>query len=336
MKYIKGIISVLVLLISLQMVMGAADFQVASFSCTPAEVVVNDVFSCTAQMQNAGDAAGSVSLATLYTDANDWLENPSYAQASGTSTDPGQSAEVSFIGLRAIKTGNSGFSKIMLDDVTDSYVTDVDVNVIDVISIVTNTAASAAMGGTLETTVDVTTGGNTDVTLTWTANSGGCTIPNQAATKTITGMTDGSQQSRSWTITQGLTGACRFTILASATGNAGDATTSDSTTNSITCSDCPTDDDDDSSTTSSGSGGGGGGAGGFTSDEEEEEEEIAEGVEDDAGEEEEQSLIDEILERAAEFIEDIQESFKEYGWLWAILGALVIIGVVVYFTTRKK
>lgn len=317
------------------MVMGAAEFQVASFSCTPAEVVVNDVFSCTAQIQNVGDVAGSVSIATLYTDANDWLENPSYAQASGTSVDPGQSVEVSFIGLRAIKTGNNGFSKIMLDDVTDSYVTDIDVNIIDIISIVTNTATSAAMGGTLETTVDVTTGGNTDVTLTWTANSGGCTIPNQAATKTITGMTDGSQQSRSWTITQGTSGACSFTILASAIGNAGDATTSDTTTNSITCTDCPVDDEDDSSSSSGGGGGGGGagGGGGFTSDEEEEEEEIAEEEE---LEEEEQSILDEIIESAIEFIEDIQESFKEYGWLWAILGAIVVIGIVVYFTTRKK
>ena len=75
-------------------VMGAAEFAVNTFSCTPEEVVVNDAFSCTAQIINNGDEAGSVSLATLYPDSNDWLEESNYAQASGTSVDLGERRDI--------------------------------------------------------------------------------------------------------------------------------------------------------------------------------------------------------------------------------------------------
>src|SRR3989344_8526170 len=108
----------------LPFVNAAADFVVNSFSCTPSEAAINDVFSCTAQIRNNGDAAGSVSTATLYSDSNNWLEESNYAQSSGTSVDPGQTTEVTFTNLRAIKSGSNGFSKVMLDDVTDTYVAD--------------------------------------------------------------------------------------------------------------------------------------------------------------------------------------------------------------------
>src|SRR3989344_8507937 len=100
----------------LPFVNAAADFVVNTFSCTPSEIAINDVFSCTAQIKNNGDAAGSVSTATLYPDAGNWLEESSYAQASGSSVDPGQTTEVTFTNLRSVLSGNNGFSKIMLDD----------------------------------------------------------------------------------------------------------------------------------------------------------------------------------------------------------------------------
>ncbi len=245
--------------LSLSFVSGAADFAVNTFSCTPSEVVINNVFSCTAQVINNGDAAGSVNTATLYPDASEWLEDSSYAQSSGTSVNPGQTTEITFSGLKATKSGSNGFSKILLDSVTDTYTADnnIEVNVINVVVSLTDSASSAAMSQTFDSTAEVTAGGNIDVVLTFTVNSGGCSIGNQASQKTLTGMTDGNVQSKSWTVTQGTTGNCRYTISAAATGTGGIATKTDSSSSTVTCTNCPV-----SSSSSSGSGGGGGGGDG--------------------------------------------------------------------------
>src|SRR3989344_142017 len=244
----------------------AASFSVNTFSCTPEEVSINNDFSCTAQIINDGDASGSVSVATLYSDSNNWLENSNYAQSSGVSVDPGQTTEVTFSGMRSIKSGSSnGFSKITLDSATDTDGVDgVSVNVIDVALIVSNSVSSAAASATFDTTAEITAGGNIDVSLIFSVSSGGCSIGNQASTKTINGMTDNDRQSRSWTVTMGTTGNCAFSITASATGSAGTATKSDSVSSSVTCSSgCSS--GSSSSSSSSGGGGSGGGGGGVGS-----------------------------------------------------------------------
>lgn len=247
--------------VSLPIVNAAASFAVNSFSCTPTEVSINGDFSCTAQIINNGDAAGTVSVATLFSDSNNWLEQSTYAQASGVSVDPGQTTEVTFSGLRATKSGGSnGFSKITLDSATDTNGVDgVTVNIIDVAVTLSNSVSSKAASQSFDTTAEVTAGGNIDVTLTFAVSSGGCSIGNQASTKSVTGMTHNDRQSRSWTVTMGTTGDCIFTISASATGTAGVATKTDSASSTITCSSgCSS----GSTSTSSGTGGGGGGGGG--------------------------------------------------------------------------
>ena len=245
---------------SLGFVSAAASFQVQSFSCSPSEVAINNVFSCTAQINNVGDTSGSVSVATLYSDSGNWLESSSYPQASGVSVSPGQSTEVIFTGLRAIKSGNNGFTKIMLDDVTDTYVADNNkkVNVINVVVIVSDSASSAVMGGTWDVTSEVTAGGNIDVSLTWVSSSGGCSIGSQTNPIEITEMQDGNQQSRVWTVTQGTSGTCHYSISAAATGAGGIASKIDTTTSSVTCIDCPVDAGSPGGGSGSGSGGGGG------------------------------------------------------------------------------
>ena len=245
--------------------MGAASFQVTAFSCTPSEVAINDVFSCTATVRNAGDSSGSVSTATLYTDTNDWLEDSNYPQASGTSVDAGNSVEITFSGLRAVESGNNGFSKIMLDSVTDTYVADNNkkVNVVNVAVVASSSVSSAAMSGTFDVEAEVTAGGNIDATLTFRVDSGGCSIGSQSATKSITGMTDGSKQTRTWNdVIQGTSGNCVYTITAVASGTGGVGSKTDSDSDSVTCTNCPTDSGDTTS-----SGGGGGGAGGTASKE---------------------------------------------------------------------
>lgn len=260
---IKILIIALVFTINLGLISAAANFQVISFSCSPSESIINDVFSCAAQVKNTGDSAGSVSTATLYPDENDWLENSNYPQASGTSVDPDQSTSITFSGLRATKSGNNGFSKIMLDSVTDTYVADNNkkVNVINVAVTVNNSVSSAAMNEEITMTSEVTAGGNVDVLLTFAVSSGGCSIGSQTNPKSITGMIDGSKQSRTWTITQGTSGSCQYTMSVSATGEGGVASKIDSTSSTITCSNCPV---ASSSTTGGGSSGGGGGGGGIT------------------------------------------------------------------------
>jgi hypothetical protein len=245
--------------LSINFILGAASFRVIGFSCSPSEVVINSIFSCTARIENNGDASGSVSTATLYTDSEDWLENSNYPQSSGTSVSPGQTTDIVFTGLRAVKSGNNGFSKIMLDSVTDTYVADNNkkVNVINVVVIVSDTASSAAMGGTWTSMAEVNVGGNADVVLTFASSSGGCSIGSQTNPVSWTGLTDGSKESKSWTITQGTSGSCVYSISASATGASGVASKIDTTSNTITCTDCPV-----TSTSGSAPGGGGGGGGG--------------------------------------------------------------------------
>ena len=257
LKLAKSAIIFFALLLSITFVSAAADFAVTSFSCTPTESVINNVFSCTVDIKNNGDASGSVNTATLYPDANDWLENSNYPQASGTSVNAGQSTQVTFSGLRAVKSGNNGFSKIMLDSVTDTYVADNNkkANIINVAVTVSDSASSAAKGVTFDSTSEVTAGGNIDVTLTFTVDSGGCSIGSQSSSKTISGMQEGNKQSRTWTVTQGTSGTCKYTISAAATGSSGIASKTDTTSSSVTCSDCPV----DSGSPGGGSGGGGGG-----------------------------------------------------------------------------
>lgn len=255
------IVFLFALIASVSYASAAANFQVTSFSCSPSEVVINSIFSCSATIQNTGDSSGNLNTATLYPDSNNWLEDTNYPQSYGQSVNPGNSITITFSSLRATKSGNNGFNKIMLDSVTDTYVADNNekANIINVAVTISNSASSAAMSNTITTTTEVTAGGNIDVSLSFTSNSGGCSIGSQTNPKAIAGMTDGSKQSRTWTITQGTSGNCRFTIAAAATGTAGVASKTDSQSSTITCTDCPVDSGSSSSSSSGGGAGSGGG-----------------------------------------------------------------------------
>src|SRR3989344_6107103 len=224
-KIVLGFAVFLALALLSNFVLGVdgASFEVTAFSCSPSEVVINSVFSCTATVKNSGLASGSVTTATLYPDETNWLENSNYPQASGSSVGVGESISITFTGLKAVKSGNNGFSKIMLDLVEDRYVANENkkVNVINVAVTVSNSASSAAMGGSVTSTAEITAGGNIDVSLTFVSDSGGCSIGSQTNPKAFNGLTDGAKQSWTWTITQGTSGSCRYTLSASATSSGG-------------------------------------------------------------------------------------------------------------------
>lgn len=255
---IKKYFYIVAMVMMISLASAAANLEVTAFSCTPDEATVGETFSCTAQIQNTGDASGTLTTATLYPDSS-WMENTNYPKAVSSTISVGQSTEVTWTGLVGLVSGNNGFQRITLDDVTDTFVSDEDVtiNIIDINVVVSSSAASKAMEQTFTATAETTAGGDVDVTLTFSVGSGGCSIGSQTNPKTISGMTDGSKQSRTWTVTQGTSGDCVYTISAGATGIGGGATATDSDTDSVTCSDCPT-----PSTSSGISGGGGGGGGG--------------------------------------------------------------------------
>ena len=249
------------MLLIIPSVYAVANLEVTAFACNPNEVVANNQFSCTATVQNTGDATGTLNTATLYPDANNWMEKTNYPETVNTNINSGASTEITFSGLKGKKSGNNGFSKIMLDDVTDTYAADnaVKVNVIDVVGIVTTSSSSAALGSSVTVTGQATAGGNVDIALTFSVSSGGCSIGNQPATATANEMTNGQTTSHTWTVTMG-SANCVYSVAAKATSNpSGTASKTDTTSNTITCTNCPT-----SSESTSTTGGGGGGGGGTT------------------------------------------------------------------------
>ncbi len=250
------LISTFLLILFSSLANAAANLQVTQFSCSPNEVKVNSPFSCTATVRNSGDSAGTLNTATLFPDATNWLEDSSYAVTANTNINSGATAEVTFSNLKAKKSGNNGFARIMLDSVTDTFVADnaVKVNAINIISIANSNAATApASSSSATVTGQATAGGNVDVTLSFSVSSGGCSIGSQSSSTTTNDLTEGQTASRTWTITMGTT-ACSYVVTAEATSNpSGTASKSDSSSGSITCS---------SGCSSSGSSGGGGGGGG--------------------------------------------------------------------------
>lgn len=231
-------------------VIAAASFQVTQLDCN--EVAVGDTFSCTATVQNTGDSSGTINTFTLIPNEDNWLEQSSYVQSGGSFT-AGESKEITFTGLKAVKGGPSqGFSEIRMDDVSDTsdYVTSVQLNIIDVSVSITNSDTNVARGSSFITTVEITAVGNINSNTTFSIDSGGCTIEDQEASVTDDSMTHGGKLSNTWNVTMG-SGNCKFTITTLAEGS---GIKVDSTEATISCSDCPTGE----GTSSSSSGGGGG------------------------------------------------------------------------------
>ncbi len=238
--------------------LAVANFAVTSFACSPSEVAVNEQFSCTATIRNSGDSTGTLSSVTLFPDHTSWTEKTSYAVTTSASVNSGATTEITFSNIKGKKTGRNGFARVLLDQVTDTYVADnqVAVNTIDIVALATNSVDSASSGSTVDVTAQANVGGSADVTLTFAVTSGSCTIGNQVASTTITGLTNGQTTTHSWTVTMS-SNTCRYTVSAQARSTpSGTATKTDTAIGSITGT------AGDSSSGSSGSSSGGSAAGG--------------------------------------------------------------------------
>ncbi|MBS3136075.1 hypothetical protein J4401_03875 [Candidatus Woesearchaeota archaeon] len=248
-------------------VLSLANWQIkdSTFACSPDELVVGSDFSCSAQIENIGDESGTIGTAELHADpANEWFsdQNGAYPVVASLNEvlSSGESTEVTWSNMKAIVTGINEFSRVMLDSITDSSgVEDVSVNVISVVVSSSASVSSAESGDTSIVTAEVAAGGDIDVDLTFS----GCTISGQEATKSFS-LQNNNAEERSWTVTIGAS-SCNYRVTAIASGaNSGQAQTSDTTTGTITCTDCSS--GSSSSSSSSGGGGstaaGGGGGGG--------------------------------------------------------------------------
>lgn len=278
----KKFILMMMVMFFVPLVAATVTLEVTGFSCSPNEVAITDQFTCTATIYNSGTETASLTEVVLYPDSGNWLEYSSYSEVVNAEISSGASTEVVFESLRAQKSGVFGFSRVVMDEGVDTYPADnsVQVNVIDIVTVVTQTANSAAAStGTVDATGQVSVGGSLDLTMILSIISGGCTIGTQPSSTSFSDVTDGQTVSYTWTLTMG-TANCRYQISSTASSNpSGTATKTDSTTKVITCTGttCTTTSDDD--TPAPPSGGGGGGGGGTTSNKTEDETNLTEVLE---------------------------------------------------------
>ncbi len=272
MKMIKtrvwGIWVVFLLVVVLGIGIASAALTIDGFTC-PKDVAKDaGSFECTVTIGNAEGDSVTLNHVYLHPNSPTWLKldggNPIHSLGPGTTTD--KSISVKFSGLEAISAGsNKGFSQINLDDpaYTDEAITNTKVNVIDLIVTTSNSASSAASGASFTTSPNVIVYGDGSVTLSLSIDSGGCSIGSQASQKTTTITSNTNQQTWSpvtWTITEGSSGDCKFTLTAAITGANGAATKTATTSQTVTCTNCTVTATVIPGTGSGGGGGGGGGA----------------------------------------------------------------------------
>ncbi|MBI5393627.1 hypothetical protein HZA96_07210 [Candidatus Woesearchaeota archaeon] len=224
--------------------------QSGSFSCTgQAGVVLGETFSCQATNENPDGDAASITTVTLNVNGN-WLEQTSYAGSgfSSTVSANGGTTTATFSGLRSTSSGGeNAFSNVRIDSVTDTTITGVTVNVIDIQALNTITSVSSANRNAVFTvTAALTAGGSVDASLRFS----GCTLDTgDSTTKNLGSLSHNAQGSASWYVVMG-TSSCSYTITGTASKSG--ASTSETATGSVSCGDCS------SSSSSSGGGGGGG------------------------------------------------------------------------------
>ncbi|MBI2133082.1 PGF-pre-PGF domain-containing protein [Candidatus Woesearchaeota archaeon] len=287
-----GFIAALFMMFLLNSLGAMAVLQVTAFSCSgetgTVNIAVGDNLNCQATIYNPDTSSTSLSTVTLRVEGS-WAESVSYT-GSGFSTtiNNGASTTASFSDIRSTSSGVNQFSSILLDSVSDTYVADTTINVIDIKSLTNTTNVTwAREGGVFEVSANVVAGGNNvniDLNISTnsttpeakgfpvTAGETRCSLLNLTnsgsagnATQNLGTLNDGNSASnpQKWMIVMGSTD-CNFTITAK--GIAGAATYVQSITgtvyNSSTGAQVQQSNNNNNGASSSSSGGGGGGGGG--------------------------------------------------------------------------
>ncbi len=235
-----------------------AALQITAFSCNGETGTINipnnNPFTCTATINNPDDSTASLNSVKLYIDG-DWTAQSHSGSGFSTSISTGASATATFIDITPTTTGSHKFSYILLDGVSDTFVADSTVNVMN-IRIAKATANLTTAKQTNEFTViaEIPTSGAMSVTASIDVSD--CTLATgEETTKSLGLLTEGAQTSISWRLVMGA-GDCSYTV--SVTGS-GSGKVTDSLSGSISNLAGA---GSSGSTSSSGGGGGGGGGGG--------------------------------------------------------------------------
>ncbi len=212
-----------------------ATLQITAFSCKGESGTITtengETFSCTATVNNP-DSQNSATLNSviLYVDGN-WLENQNYA-GSGFSTTISATASTTatFTDITSVGSGLNSFDYISLDGVTDTYIVDTTVNVIDITALSSSAPASVSQGGEFTISGSVTAGGSMSVTMNISL-SGGCSlVTGETASKSVGSMSHNTQASKSWSVAMGGS-ECSYTITV--VGTQGIVSATETTTGSI-------------------------------------------------------------------------------------------------------
>ena len=235
-----------------------AALQVTAFSCNgetgTANIPINDAFTCSATINNPDDTTATLNTVKLYIDGI-WATQAYDGIGFSTSLTTGASTAVSFFDITPTTPGSHKFSYILLDSVSDTFVADTTVNVMDIrISDLRANLSSAGQNDQFSVIAEIPINGAMSVSATIELSD--CTLATgEESTKTLGSLTEGSQTSISWRLVMG-SGECSYTVTVTGTGS-GKVNDDLSGTISNTATG-----GGDTGGGSGGSGGGGGGGGG--------------------------------------------------------------------------
>jgi len=237
-----------------------AALQVNGFSCNGETGTTNTpnnvAFTCSATINNPDQSTASLGSVKLYIDGT-WATQAYDASGFATSLSTGASTTATFVDITPTTPGSHKFAYLLLDGVSDTFVADTVINVMDIrVSKVTANISSAAQNTNFTVTAEISIGGAMSVTTT--IDPSDCTLASgEQATKTVGSLTEGSQASVSWKLAMGAND-CSYTV--SVTGTGSGKVTDD--VSGMVSSTGGGGSSPGSTTTSSSSGGGGGGGGG--------------------------------------------------------------------------
>ncbi|MBI4167439.1 MAG: hypothetical protein HY515_00635, partial [Candidatus Aenigmarchaeota archaeon] len=215
-----------------------AALQITAFSCDGQIGTVNvangNTMVCQSTINNPDESTASISSVRLYPSGS-WLEDSVYTGSGfSTNVNSGASTTATFSGLRPTSSGLNNFDSILVDSLTDTFVADTTVNVVDFKSLSASTSASsAATSATITVFADALVGGNLDVTLSISVS--GCSLKSgETSSKSLGSLSHNSAGSASWQLTMS-TSTCSYTITA--TGTKGAVTITSTKSGSVTTSD---------------------------------------------------------------------------------------------------
>jgi hypothetical protein len=200
----------------------SAALTVQSFSCNSQSsfvvVETGGTLACEASIKNTGAEAASISSVSLLTDGM-WAEKTSYDGFGFTSNlAAGASTTATFGNIKPTTPGLCNFNYLKIDSITDNTPASMTVNAISLKTLQLTLPESASEGSEVTISAYVTSGGNTEITLT--LNLTNCTLKaGESAVRNLGAVADDTMKSASWKVKVS-SSVCQFSVHASASSGA--------------------------------------------------------------------------------------------------------------------